>query len=209
MTWPWVTAFVALWVFTLFLATLFLGQIRRMSNLLQQTEFRLELASNASGGLGGLAPGAMVPPFRVEGSDGAVVASERILARPAVVLFMEEGCEPCEGLLSDLMRTETPPGLHLILFVDGDVVPPASVSASVFRQIKRSASRAFAQVAFPQAFAVDASRIVIDRLIPESLDDLFALGRLVDEVEGGDSLRTGVEPFSRIQPDASSQMRKE
>jgi hypothetical protein len=202
MSAPWIAAFMVLWTFTLFLAVVFVGQLRRVTNFLRHAEFRLELASAATGGLGGLPPGTKVPPFFVEGEDGEIVASHRVLTSPTVVLFLGEHCAPCESLVSELANARLPEDLRLVAFVDGNAItPPDGIGVSVFRQISGSASRAFSNVASPQAFAVDAASNVVDRLIPDSVDELIGLWKLLGG--GGVSLGRGVVARMGMSADGS------
>ncbi len=179
MTWPWMIAFASLTVALLALTVVVTGHLREVSGLLERAEFQLSLASSALGGLGGLGQGERVRPFRVQGMDGEIVGSESLLSSPSVILFTEDSCEPCEELAPELEGLEFPDSVRLIVLHQGDVVPRVPSGSLLFRQIDRSASRAFHNVAAPQAFAIEPGGVVADRLIPISAQQIQGLASML------------------------------
>lgn len=181
MSGPWIVVVTILWAVVLCLLLLFLGYFRRTSKLLEQAEFQLSLATTAQGGLGGLQAGAKVLPFRVENTNGSLVGSETLLSEPSIVLFMDENCDPCQALASELQRSNLSGIARILILADGAVDDSLAADRRVYRQVNRSASRAFQSVSSPQAFAVATGGIIVDRLVPDSVRDLEELWRLVGE----------------------------
>jgi hypothetical protein len=103
MSWPWIVAFIALWVIVLVLAVIVLGMMRRMAPLLDRVE-RLASRQNLSPDHAGLPVGSEVPSFEVSDAAGKRLRFAQELPMPAVFLFLESGCPPCEDLVEELMK---------------------------------------------------------------------------------------------------------
>jgi AhpC/TSA family len=166
---PWIVAFVALWIFTLLLATILLGLLRRVMTVLEAAEARVTNALTAPR-TEGAAPGTRIPAFEATMDGGRAVESTALLREGAVLVFMEAGCEPCKQLAAELEGVgERIDGVPLYVVVEGApaaaelALPP---SLSVLYQREGAVSRAFETRATPQAFAVDATATVVERMIP-------------------------------------------
>ncbi len=186
MSWPWVVAFVGLWIFVLVLGMIVLGLVRRVSAFLERAE------SNAPGldvpsDFGGLVPGDRVPQFELWDRGGSRIDSSVLLASPVVLMFMDPGCGPCEDLVRLIETTEQPIDGAPYVIVTEDTeeatkfrFPPG---ATVLYQRDRSVSTAFKNIAAPQAFAI-ARQIVLGKTVPESVEALSRLAALASR--GGD-----------------------
>lgn len=193
MTLPWMVLVLTLWTVVLGLAVIVLGLLRRIAPVLEAAERTLRTTPTTPGDLGGLGPGAPVPDFRL------TTLPERrerrfsdLIGRGVVVLFVQESCPACETLLAQLDPDPAPVGGAPLLVVTAREGHAAELAdhgkdrgeAGIRLAVQRDAeaSRAFAQMAYPQAFAVDASATVAAQLIPSSIADLERLGRRVSEL---------------------------
>lgn len=177
-------ALVALWSVVVVMALILVGLLRRMTNVLEQAEARL---AQAATGFGGAPPGTAIPPFEVKDEQGSVLRFAQLVGSPAIYLFMSSTCEPCKRLAAELSGIDqaldrTP--LFLIMEDSPEAREvPFPPGVTVLYQAEQAASRAFQNVAAPQAFAVDSGGTVLDLLIPNSLGDLR---QLVRRIEGGE-----------------------
>lgn len=172
-----------MWVVVLFQLALTFGLLRRVAPVLERAEASHHRGDLAS--VGGLQPGEIVPDFPIIDSDRTADASFRALApKPSIVLLIGSGCPPCLSLAEDLIRNESTVGrLDFCVVVQGQ--------ADVFLALRRagiqtvsqdgSASEAFQQRVFPQAFALDGSYAVVASAVPQSVNDIYALARSVAE----------------------------
>jgi thiol-disulfide isomerase/thioredoxin len=184
---PWIAAFAALSTLVGLIVVVLLGFLRRASAVLEEAEARLS-AFTTHATLGGAAPGTQVPEFTLEDAYGGSVSSAELLSSGAVVLFMESGCGPCRSLAASLSSRAYEAEVPLYVILDDSPegrrfpVPPAT---AVLYQAGRAASRAFASVSTPQAFAVDAQGVVLDLIVPGTEKDIERLATRV--TEGGDA----------------------
>lgn len=185
MTWPWIVAHVIQWVFIVAVGLLLLGLLRRVSEFLEGAESRLR-GAGIPPSFGGLEPGSVVPGFELADSTGSVVRSAELLRSALLLLFMDPECDPCEDLARVMDASGEVEGVPLIVVTaasphDPDLRLPDGIR--VLHQDGKSVSQAFENIATPQAFAL-RGRMVIGRAIPQSMDDLRRLARLV--AEGGE-----------------------
>ena len=186
MSGPWIAGFVALWVVTLLLATLVIGLLRRVNNVLETAERRVASAPGVPG-IGGAAPGTAIGAFEAD-LDGATVSSQDLF--PAVFLFLATGCAPCLELapqLGSLGREVDGVPLYVVLEDTPEgrefPVPP---EVPVVYQRERAVSDAFETHATPQAFAVDATGTVVEQTVPGTTKQLRELAARSKAPAGGD-----------------------
>lgn len=191
MTWPWVIAFVGLWIFVLVLGVIVLGLVRRVSTFLETAESRA-LGLDVPADFGGLVPGDQVPRFEVWERDGTKVDSSALVAAPVVLLFIDPGCGPCEDLarLMEASGQWSDGTRYVIITEDTEDAttfrfPPG---ATVLYQRGRSVSTAFKNIAAPQAFAL-AGNVVVGKAVPESIEALSRLAAIASK--GGDANELG------------------
>lgn len=181
-----VVAIVVLWVAVVTLGFVLLGLVRRVSEALEVVRQQLELLNGHTPvpeDFGGLSVGSFVSGLATSdlpGSSGAdVLLKGRIL-----VVFMESDCEPCEDFARQLGGLgDTVGGVPVVMIVDGETQDRGWLPQGVWTlpQWNRRVSRAFKNIASPQAFALEEGR-VIGKSIPSSIGDLE---RLAQEFEGG------------------------
>lgn len=189
MSTPWVIAFLVLWAVVVIEAMILVGLMRRGTGAIEAVEQMLS-ASRLGLMVGGAPAGTSLPTFEVSlPTEDEVVRSDELFGVPSVVLFVSEGCEPCSGLISQL----NPPDGAADAFADTSliVIADSVTVASELRQARTmrifiqndgAASRAFQNVATPQAFAVDAGGTVVSSIVPGSYKDLV---QLMDTVRRG------------------------
>jgi hypothetical protein len=183
VTGPWIALVISLTVLVMTLAVLVLGLMRRVVPLLESEGHR-----HYGLGLSGLAPGDTVPPFEAREPDGTVLASDRLLERSRVLLFMSASCQPCRTVAADLRTKPEAAALPLLVVLPDE---PQShqmdlpASAPVVFERDRAASDAFRNSAVPHAYAVDAAGVVIRAAPVQGLDDLRALADALPK--GGDT----------------------
>ena len=181
MTAPWIAAFILLWAVVLLLLFLQLGQLRRTAEVLEQSELRLR-GTGLSPASMGLPPGSGVPSFEVPDAGGVAFAPRSQLGRRSIYLFLEGGCEPCRALVSDVNRYGgwDVPDIDLIAVIEGeeaDVADPSGTSRVLPNALV--VAEAFRTSATPHAFAVDERGIVVEKSIPNTLDELRALAEVL------------------------------
>lgn len=193
MSAPWIAAFVALWISLLLLAVILLGVLRRITGVLERAEAAI---SDAGGGidLGGVAPGSVVSPFELRDADGRTVTSAEVITEPTILVFMSSRCGPCKALSRELGGAgATIDGLAFFVVMDDSddgrrfTVPP---SVPIVYQLDGAVSAIFQQRSTPQAFVIDQGGFVLDRAIPNSLEDLRSLAA---KQKGGGLKRNRVE----------------
>ena len=176
MSWPWVVAFVLLWLTLLVVAVVLLGLLRRIVPVLERAEQRI----GQGGPLDlGLSPGSTVGSFPVSRVDGEPATFPELLDTTSIALLLEASCEPCRHLLaglpeSDDATVEIP--LKVLLedtaeareLVDG-------VPVDVLYVRDRAAARAFQTSATPHAFTVEPGGLVLEKRVPSGVGDLRAM----------------------------------
>lgn len=184
MSGVWMVAVLSLWVVLLLVLVLVLGLARRILPILERAESVLRNAGGDEGANTGLAPGTVVPDFELARSDGSAVKFSQLVVDAGVFVFVDAHCDPCKRLTGELAAESAPLHelrLHLITDEPLGMAPPLGVE--LLHQSDEAASRAFEQVAYPQAYAVRPDRTVIAREIPGGVADLRLLARRVHEDE--------------------------
>lgn len=185
MTTPWILAFVALAAFVALVGMLVLGLVRRITPLLEESQ---ELIASASRRLtiGGLPPGSTVPWFTTEEVGGGALTREELRGDSSVVLFLDEGCKPCELLVADLQSGNAPDIDARLVVVSSAREAAERLARSndviVVADDERSVARAFENVVSPQAFVVDEHVMVLKSATPNTWDELR---QLVASTKGG------------------------
>lgn len=149
-----------------------LGLLRRVLPVLERAE-RI-LAADPLSPDSGLEIGSTVPDFTVITRNGRQVTFHELHAGPSVYLFIDEGCPSCNRLVGDLQTDGWTGPEPLILIADAapDWARGIPGKCTATHQERNSASEAFRQTTLPQAFAVNADRVVTARISPTSLSDL-------------------------------------
>jgi hypothetical protein len=166
----WIAAVCALWALVLLLAFLVLGTLRRVTAVLEQVRVPETPALGA-------APTTVVEPFELYDDLGLRVGSDELLVEPAtILLFIEPGCTPCLRLTEQLEGV----GEYLVgvpIYVVAPKLPPTGEmefprGVRILYDRGGRVTGAFSNRATPQAYAVGSNRLVLDRRVPASLDDL-------------------------------------
>lgn len=191
MTSGWVAAFVTLWFVALLSLVLMLGMLRRISPVLEEVQSWLRDGGFMLGPNQGLTRGAEVPSFTALDEMGEPLRSEQLWGEPAVFLFIEPGCGPCEQLAEGLQAIDGA-AKDAILIVTDNTEKGRSLGlktgAKVLLQSGRRVSTAFRTSITPHAFSIDADGRVVDRRVPGSVDDLL---QLAEVSRGGDGSQLG------------------
>lgn len=180
MSLPWMVVVGTLWVVVLVLAVLVLGILKRIAPLLVQAENLVRERQEEPGG-DGLPLGAQVPDFELVDAGGEIVRPGPSLPLPAVFLFVQQGCEPCEDLVAALgEHAGSFAGARLYIIASGssDEYDALHVRGlSVFGQSDGEAWKAFDNNEFPNAFAVNEDRVVVGKMTMDSVSELEKLVR--------------------------------
>jgi hypothetical protein len=182
VTTPWITAFVILSGVVVVNTLALIGVLRRGLHVLEEAYQTLNQDAMHSR-ITSVRPGTRIPEFTVRSGDGAEVSSKTIFQEPAVLVFVDGDCKPCEALLNDL-RTRRNNDKTPIVVVSASVSIRADLPVPLFYQAERAASRALESNAMPHAFAIAAGGLVLESAVPSSLDDLHGLAERWEEVMG-------------------------
>lgn len=191
MSAPWIVAFAVTWAVVAVLAVLVLGLLRRITGVLELAESRLsELPTGPA--IGGAAPGTAIRPFTIKAADAQTTVEFLRLqeSAPAIYLFMNSSCRPCKRLANELGRHHESIGdvpLYVILN-EGEEEFGLTPGPHVFSQSDREASEAFMNDATPQAFLVDRGNRVVEKSIPNAIEDLRQLARKAPK--GGEAIKS-------------------
>lgn len=181
MSAPWIVAFVVQTVLLVGLMLIVAGLLKRTASALEEAAERLRTGMITIQDFGGLLPGAKVGDFSLTDWESRPLRRDDLVAEPAVFLFVEEGCDPCELLVEEMEgRIETILGVPFYVVIDeipGEEVKRPYSDMAPLLQHGRAASHAFQNSTAPQAFAVAAGGTVVAKTIPRSLGDLEDLAR--------------------------------
>lgn len=180
MSGPWIVAFVVLAVANLVTITILVGLVRRVLPVVE----RASLGPSDADPLPFPRPGTTVPAFVGRADDGRVVASDEVFAEPAVLLFVDAGCEPCRALLGEL-RSSPPRLSAAALYVvtrggDGHADLPSGPRVRVLFQDGSEITDSVGMGGVPSAVAVYAGGTVVAADIIGGAD---RLQELIDRVE--------------------------
>jgi hypothetical protein len=181
----WITAICALWAIVVLLAFLVLGTLRRVTAVLEQV--RVPVAPEL-----GAAATTVVDPFELYDDQGLAITSDELLVEPAtILLFVKPECTPCSTLIEELEavgeRMEAIP-FYIVApeSAQGRILEPPLGPRTLYER-DESVTSVFSNAASPQAYAVGSGRLVLDRRIPASLDDLVEMATF-QRKGGGDAL---------------------
>lgn len=179
----WVFATLALWVLLLLLGSVTLGVLRRVVGVLEQVEGRWASDSVTDG----LGPGEQVGSFEVLDQHGALFTEQDLQDKFSMMLFVDNGCGPCEDLVADIQAAAgswEPPVEVYVVSDDSTEGRQLTADLDLRRLFQRHdhAARAFRATFFPVAFLIDDQGSVIARTNPNTLDQLKRFLHL----EGGD-----------------------
>ncbi len=183
MSGPWIAAFGSLWLVVIASVVVELGFLRRAAVVLERVESKLEVPPAGVGAM----PGETISHFQARDREGAIVSSDELARSQAVYLFLEPGCRPCKTLAAELGGNggwlEGPP---LRVVIDDSsagrafALPP---DVEVLYQSDGAIASAFKNLATPQAYVVGEGGVVLDTVIPSSVD---SVRMLVTRAKGGD-----------------------
>lgn len=184
MTSAWIVAFVALWLLVLVIAVIVLGTVRGTTQLLEAIDARLHVLQMSEES-SGLAPGDPVPAFEAEDRRGRRITDQDLQGEPFVLLFLDDGCAPCDTIMGEMQRlegrtaTRNPIDVRLYIVRQrqqaSDLDDAGPLSEMVLYQRERQVALAFRSLITPHAFVVDSSMVVVGRSVPQSLNDLERL----------------------------------
>jgi hypothetical protein len=190
MTAPWIVAFVCLGATVIVLGIAVVGLLRKSTATLEKLSARL--AEWTPEDMGGLPPGTMVPNFLVSDRNGHRHFAADVLDRSCLMLLLETGCEPCDGLVRDLWRagwSSTVPLVVIVQAIDPWDAPQLPSPITVVSLPDLADALGLHSVATPQAFALDGARRVRAKSIPNATEHLLWLTGQLDE---GGELRAGI-----------------
>jgi hypothetical protein len=177
MTGPWIVAFAALVLLVLVLSIFVLGLLGQVDAALAAVASRLP---DERGALFGLEVGQQLPLVEFESPElGAPIRFHQ-----SVVVFVSQGCAPCEVLLADLAAhaTTAQGWLRVLVWEGGDERPdPALDGWLIVARQGAVLRRMFKTSSSPSAFVVDREGRIAAAGIPNSSDDVRRLVRLADE----------------------------
>lgn len=177
MTGPWVAAFLVLWVVVAALTLVLIGLVRRVALLLQTNQ----PSASSLDELSQLPLLAQVPNFSLLDPELGPVSLDAALEETSIILLTRRGCRPCATLLDGLesLRTMAYDLLPLIVISDephqenGAGTTPAGYR--VLYDPRNESATVFRTPATPYAFVLSADRLVLEKRIPEGVEDLFDL----------------------------------
>lgn len=193
----WVVAFMMLWLLVIVLSVIVLGLLRRVAPLLVQLDYSLR-RFGPDLEVRGLSAGEKVPTFEILDNKGKRVRLGDSLLLPAVFLFVDSGCEPCQQLTKELEEQASVfigTRLYVVAENSSGYERLQNRGLTVLEQDRGQASIAFQQTAFPQAFAVDGERQIVASAVTDSLDDIK---RLIREVGADGQPPNVIVQLSRV-----------
>jgi hypothetical protein len=174
MTAPWIAAFAILALANLATIVVVIGFLRRALPVLEAAA-----RPDQRGQVPLPQPGRRAAPFEGRTPDGETIASADVLAEPAVLLFVDGGCQPCRELLVRLRAA--PPrlagtNLYLVTPDGGDHGElPAGARIRPIRQAGQAISEALGVGAVPAAVAVAPGGTVLAAELAGSVEQLQRL----------------------------------
>lgn len=105
-----------------------------------------------------------------------------------MLVFMEEGCGPCEALAGQLEGVDQIEGLPLLVVMQEAATRPAWLPSGVrvVYQTDHELSRGFQNIATPQAYAIGSDRAVLAKRVVRSVNDLRKLVEAANNAKGGE-----------------------
>lgn len=185
MSGPWI-ALQIVYLFVLLAIILFLSGIaKRVLVVLEEAESKL--GNPIAPDPGGLEIGQSVPEFEAELADGGFLDRRDLVKSNKLLLFLSSGCPPCEQLANELHTASASIQSSVVVILSEDDAELSFPDGTiVLRETRRSLSAVFRNNATPRAYALDANGVVVERTIPQSVDDLAHAIRHAGEKRGGE-----------------------
>ena len=148
---------VLLWIAVLFLAFLLLGTLRGFGVLSWKLE-QMQAITPRRIGREGLILGSKAPDFTLPGPSKEVSLHD-YAGRKVLLVFTQNGCGPCNGILADLKRTQEKGEAQVLVVNEGE---PGEKSAAfpVLSQEDWSVSKRYSVLATPFAFYIDEQGMI-------------------------------------------------
>jgi hypothetical protein len=173
MSGPWIAAIVAQWVVIVLLAAVQIGTLRRVLPIIESAAVGLARAPV-------VLAGTALPEFEATLLDGTIVTAGQLVGRPFVLLFVSQGCRPCERLLRQLADGAFVAGdvpVHLVVDRDRREGLPVPNGVTPLLEREDAVSRALQVDVTPLAVSVDGGGVVIESMVPGGPGDLERLIR--------------------------------
>jgi methylamine dehydrogenase accessory protein MauD len=161
----WVTAFVALWLLTLFIGFVLIGALRTLAVVQWRLENLIAVMPSRVG-RAGLKLGKKAPDFTLPNMNGQRVSLHDFAGKKLLLVFMQPGCGPCNGVVSDLSAFQEKKPISILVVQKGNAdevrkwAHEKEVRFPVALQEKDEISRKYETFATPFAFLVNESGII-------------------------------------------------
>jgi methylamine dehydrogenase accessory protein MauD len=168
MSLPWLISYVALWLVVLALGFLLIGTLRALG-LLRWRLDQFEATTPSRLGRNGLKPGKKAPGFSLPGATGGEVALHDFAGRKVLLVFMQPGCGPCNGITPELNRLQEEGELQILVVQNGDFETIRKWADEhrprfpVAVQERLSLSKRYEVFATPFAFLIDVRGVIASR----------------------------------------------
>jgi methylamine dehydrogenase accessory protein MauD len=149
---------VLLWVAVLFLAFLLLGTLRGFGVLGWKLE-QMQAITPRRIGREGLILGSKAPDFTLPGPSKEVSLHD-YAGRKVLLVFTQNGCGPCNGILPDLKRTHEKAEAQVLVVNEGEPGEKADNAFPVLKQEGWSVSKRYSVLATPFAFFIDEQGMI-------------------------------------------------
>jgi len=164
-----IIAFAALWILVGFLAFAVIGHLRRIEPVLRQAERHLAAEFQE-----GLRPGSPLPDFHAMDDSGRPFGRVD-LERPALLLFLEPDCGPCEAIAIEIKDSPWRSQIPVYLVTDSSADArsfASSLGLPTLYQTDEWVSHAFRTFYYPKAFVIGEDDRIAMRITPNRLSDL-------------------------------------
>lgn len=170
----WIAAYAVLWLTVLVLTFTMVGIVRRISSVLEGLERRLATPPDM-----GAEVNSIVSPFELVDADGQTVGFHEVVQEPTIMLMSANHCPACRKLLDELDGIgDSIYGVPLVVVTNADDAethyPP---EVRVLYEPEAAATMALDNRVNPQAYVLDPTGLVLDRMVPGSLSDFRAMAR--------------------------------
>ena len=149
---------VLLWVAVIFPAFLLLGTLRGFGVLSWKLE-QMQAITPKRIGREGLALGSKAPDFTLPGAFKEVSLHE-YAGRKVLLVFTQNGCGPCNGILPELKRAHEKAEAQVLVVNEGEPGEKADAAFPVLRQEDWSVSKRYSVLATPFAFYIDEQGMI-------------------------------------------------
>lgn len=167
----WEVTVVILCMAVIALAVIVLGLLRQVTPVLERAAGPDLLTM-------GPAVGRPLPHFAAAGTDGIMITDAQLRGRPAVLLFLSQGCGPCEILAQEMHSADLGPLAGQLVIVTGSGGPQAlriPAGLAILTEQDGQVSDALSVSGTPFAIVVDPDGIVKATGIPNTVGELEEL----------------------------------